>query len=619
MRVSKFEPNGIPEDMLAMIHDAKEESIMNTENTGVICNGRATSSDENNYVNSSSGRFVDKDEKTHHKLNGNGINSVKYMPGCSRGRSNCSTNLNTESSCVIKDVNIIRNPNETLGIFIRKKKILLQNISDLQGSSNSTQSSNIKIHKGIFVSKLSSSCRVRQQSLLHVGDEILAVNNIPVSALDVKRVATIMCHFRPLILTIRTMQGYKKFPSNQEKKSPFMRLVVKKQPAKIGTFFSKQTGTSTSLASLPEEDAIKKPLSNVDDKASALLISTVSSQDDIKHSVYDNNFDLNANANISEALSHNNLLQSKFDESVQILLDAIANCDKSSTAKEKDLSYVEESKSDITVPKVDASNHSDTDSWLSEVLQSVKTLAPSSQSEDLVNAACSHDYDDLEIPLDNDYFALSSSSSMTEVNIDEMDSTSPNACRSVLQHSQSLNQAHIPANTCNLKTADTVQFFPSNCLQQFNNEELPQSSTVSKHHVSDSDISQNKLPNSLHNNSGKVISNNRTYVQNVPKFPLVLHDAAPSVIGIMQPLKDKPMDHSNVTVDKKREWLQSGGQVSDELKKRIDGESNDKIGFSNNSTTFQKSSNQHVSISCFFLNFNSTLLCTELFMANKSN
>ena len=587
--------------MLATIHDVEEKSLIDAVKTSNMCNGRVPCPYENhihmtNHVETPI--FTEK-KRTHNvtrKFYGNRINLVKFLPGSSRRSSNSNVGSNLKP-CVIKIVELLRNPNETLGIVIKKKRIPLQ--ADISNGSHK-RSNNVEMQEGIFISKLSSSCTASQQSLLHVGDEILAVNTIHVSSLDLKVVAAIMCQLQRLILTIRTFQRLPVSPSISSKKPSlfhFSSHPANKHPATSASNFSRREDTSTSLASLPEEKEARNPNDSANCFATSLAPVIGSQSEDVKHSIYDNNFNLDF-ANKKLSLSHHNLIQSKFDESVQILFDAIANCDKSSSSKENQ----EESKLDKITPqfsksceKEDNKDLSDSDSLLSEILQSVadehqwKPFLTSNQ-----NASSFHDYDDLESPIDNE-LVLSSSSSTQEINVDDVDSNCYDAhiYRNTLQHSQSLNPNTVPAMDAN--SQDTVKFFSADALEQTNDSNLPQSIVINKPHSSDSDIPLNELPNALSNGYGKVFSNNRTYVSNVPKFPVTLTDVPPGVISIMHPLINKSVEHGNVTVDKKREWLNSGGLVSDELKKRIDGDSNEKSNFLGNPTSLQKSMGHHVS------------------------
>lgn len=95
----------------------------------------------------------------------------------------------------VQFIEIIKRPGQTLGLYIRNK----DNLTNLDG---------------VFISKIELDSPLYNSGLLHVGDEILAVNLVDVAGMSVDDVVVIMSIPRRLVLTIRT-NNLSRLASNQ--------------------------------------------------------------------------------------------------------------------------------------------------------------------------------------------------------------------------------------------------------------------------------------------------------------------------------------------------------------------------------------------------------------------
>ena len=95
----------------------------------------------------------------------------------------------------VQFIEIIKRPGQTLGLYIRNKD-------------------NLSLVDGVFISKIELDSPLYNSGLLHVGDEILAVNLVDVAGMSVDDVVVIMSIPRRLVLTIRT-NNLSRLASNQ--------------------------------------------------------------------------------------------------------------------------------------------------------------------------------------------------------------------------------------------------------------------------------------------------------------------------------------------------------------------------------------------------------------------
>uniref|UniRef100_H2ZJN1 PDZ domain-containing protein n=1 Tax=Ciona savignyi TaxID=51511 RepID=H2ZJN1_CIOSA len=177
IRVSRFNPVGIdlPLDLLTQIKQS--ETRNNIKNGG-------------HPQTTMPQKPIRAAEKVEKRKDNNGF--VKKLNSVCRIRSFTNKDIRT---CCIKNVEIHRNPNETLGIFIKKRKIS-------RGTHFSVFPDGTRCKEGIFISRLAPKCKA--VDLVNPGDQLLAINSIEVSHLGVKIVAALMAMPSLLALTIKT-------------------------------------------------------------------------------------------------------------------------------------------------------------------------------------------------------------------------------------------------------------------------------------------------------------------------------------------------------------------------------------------------------------------------------
>ncbi|GIY48064.1 rho GTPase-activating protein 100F [Caerostris extrusa] len=96
------------------------------------------------------------------------------------------SNLNAaDASHVVRFVEIIKRPGQTLGLYIR-------------------EGDGLRETEGVFISRIALESAVYNSGLLRVGDEILAVNLVDVRHMSLDDVVIIMSIPRRLVLTIRS-------------------------------------------------------------------------------------------------------------------------------------------------------------------------------------------------------------------------------------------------------------------------------------------------------------------------------------------------------------------------------------------------------------------------------
>ena len=592
--MSQFVPVGVnlSEDMISTLRNVEEHSLTNVVKTENICNGTCSTK-----CSSCENQFAAKiPEKVQSKPQGNVMSFLRlFQDGVKRIGSNSSKSASYH--VIIKTVEIVKDPNEILGISIKQRKVFLETEHTAQREFDRQNSSSIMTRKGIFISKLVTDCKAAK--VLQVGDEILAVNTIYVKPYDIKSVAAMMCRLKRLILTVRTVQTNSiKSSDNPKVLSNTNQIPYEKQ------------GQSSLFVSLSEKDTLE---SNTNDNCnnSNKAVSLSNSNLNIKHSVYDNNFDLVPADNKHPNYSTENNLQMKFDESVQILFEAIACCDKSTSVKEKnpDISSLKfQASSTVKDFKSSDSLGSDDDeqkcaqiSLLGEIKQTIQSPSTWQPCHNVEAFEGKHNLTQNQNPSKqrkpDGYFTISTidsnimtdnnvisdvqsdGSSNYEVNLDNIDlcDYDSNLCYKI-QHSQSL-----PADTLlcvTSKSAEDIDRYKFDCC--FNDSDNNVSHSTNLHDTQsqtlNADLSINSCKSITHY-GGKTSSKNILYQPNVqvPKFPINLVDPLPTVKTMFKPIVDFNGNHGNITVGKKKEWLNSGNAVSKELKKRIDGENAEKV------------------------------------------
>ncbi|GIY85160.1 rho GTPase-activating protein 100F [Caerostris darwini] len=114
---------------------------------------------------------------------------IRMFDPCSLGRVGADTYrkyLNAaDASHVVRFVEIIKRPGQTLGLYIR-------------------EGDGLRETEGVFISRIALESAVYNSGLLRVGDEILAVNLVDVRHMSLDDVVIIMSIPRRLVLTIRS-------------------------------------------------------------------------------------------------------------------------------------------------------------------------------------------------------------------------------------------------------------------------------------------------------------------------------------------------------------------------------------------------------------------------------
>lgn len=120
--------------------------------------------------------------------------------------------IEMENSSVIQTVEIFKNPGQTLGFYIR-------------------EGNGVDRQEGVFISRIQAGTVAESNGLLHIGDEILSVNNVEVGRMSLDDVVILMSIPRKLMLRIRCKKNCNKknasCPSLAEKDNPPV-VVLKK-------------------------------------------------------------------------------------------------------------------------------------------------------------------------------------------------------------------------------------------------------------------------------------------------------------------------------------------------------------------------------------------------------
>ena len=96
-----------------------------------------------------------------------------------------------DDDTVIQTVEILKNPGQTLGFYIREGNGMDRN-------------------EGVFISRIAQGSVVENNGLLRVGDEIVTVNSVDVTRTSLDDVVILMSIPKRLVLTIRTKRNYSK-------------------------------------------------------------------------------------------------------------------------------------------------------------------------------------------------------------------------------------------------------------------------------------------------------------------------------------------------------------------------------------------------------------------------
>ena len=111
---------------------------------------------------------------------------ISLVEGSFRRIAGIREEADFSGSFIMRTVEIRREPGQSLGFYIREGDGWLR-------------------RDGVFISRVNLGSMIEVNGLLHVGDEILKVNNVDVSSLSLDDVVLIMTVVRKLILTIKVL------------------------------------------------------------------------------------------------------------------------------------------------------------------------------------------------------------------------------------------------------------------------------------------------------------------------------------------------------------------------------------------------------------------------------
>ncbi|GFR58738.1 rho GTPase-activating protein 100F-like [Elysia marginata] len=134
-----------------------------------------------------------------------------------------------DDSFVVETVEIIKRPGQTLGFYIRE--------------GNGYDRSD-----GVFISRIQMGTVAQSNGLLHVGDEIVTVNNVQVGNMSLDDVVILMSIPKKLVLTIRTRRS-----SNKNKSCPALPVLPAERPEPPIVVLKKGRSSSASALEMTEK------------------------------------------------------------------------------------------------------------------------------------------------------------------------------------------------------------------------------------------------------------------------------------------------------------------------------------------------------------------------------
>lgn len=111
---------------------------------------------------------------------------ISLVEGSFRRIAGVREEADFSGSFILRTVEIRREPGQSLGFYIREGDGWMR-------------------REGVFISRVNLGSMVEVNGLLHVGDEVLKVNNVDVSSLSLDDVVLIMTVVRKLVLTIKVL------------------------------------------------------------------------------------------------------------------------------------------------------------------------------------------------------------------------------------------------------------------------------------------------------------------------------------------------------------------------------------------------------------------------------
>ncbi|RUS91345.1 hypothetical protein EGW08_000862, partial [Elysia chlorotica] len=134
-----------------------------------------------------------------------------------------------DDSFVVETVEIIKRPGQTLGFYIRE--------------GNGYDRSD-----GVFISRIQMGTVAQSNGLLHVGDEIVTVNNVHVGNMSLDDVVILMSIPKKLVLTIRTRRS-----SSKNKSCPALPVLPAERPDPPIVVLKKGRSSSASALEMTEK------------------------------------------------------------------------------------------------------------------------------------------------------------------------------------------------------------------------------------------------------------------------------------------------------------------------------------------------------------------------------
>ncbi|KAH9509739.1 hypothetical protein Btru_044403 [Bulinus truncatus] len=151
--------------------------------------------------------IISKNSSSYLYANSNASGSVAKNGAGSAGLEMGIKSMEFEDdSFVVETVEIIKRPGQTLGFYIRE--------------GNGFDRSD-----GVFISRIQMGTVAQSNGLLHVGDEIVTVNNVKVGNMSLDDVVILMSIPKKLVLTIRTRRN-----SSKNKSCPSLPMAEKPDP-----------------------------------------------------------------------------------------------------------------------------------------------------------------------------------------------------------------------------------------------------------------------------------------------------------------------------------------------------------------------------------------------------
>jgi hypothetical protein len=111
---------------------------------------------------------------------------ISLVEGSFRRIAGVREEADFSGSFILRTVEIRREPGQSLGFYIREGDGWLR-------------------REGVFISRVNLGSMIEVNGLLHVGDEVLKVNNVDVSSLSLDDVVLVMTVVRRLVLTIKVL------------------------------------------------------------------------------------------------------------------------------------------------------------------------------------------------------------------------------------------------------------------------------------------------------------------------------------------------------------------------------------------------------------------------------